>query len=103
MQIEAGQFIASLRNKLAAKLTDEEEPIAILGAFDRACVEALTSETRTPAPASKAVQPNGQDKKKSASEAMKRAWKKRKAAAAKAAAEAQAEREQGEIEADEDL
>ena len=67
MTMEIGEFIASLRNKLAAKLTNDEEA-DVMPAFDRACVEVLVQNSSQNAPQSRA---RGS---KSASAAAKKAW-----------------------------
>jgi len=41
MQVDAGEFIGKLRDRLALKL---EDGVDVMAAFDRACVEALTEE-----------------------------------------------------------
>jgi len=87
MQIEAGQFIGSLRNRLAAKLTSEEER-AVLGLFDRACVEVLTGSATTVPAAKAASKPKMSPKKRAAaSERMKQAWAERKRKQAEAEGE----------------
>jgi hypothetical protein len=95
MQIDAAQFIASLRNRLAGKLTDDEDK-TILAAFDRACIEVIVGAASSAAPApahSKPSKANGKPKpspaeKKRRSEAMKQAWATRKAKVAEQPAEA---------------
>jgi hypothetical protein len=83
MQIEAGQFIASLRNRLAGKLTGDEEK-SILAAFDRACIEVIVGAASSAAPVAPS-KPTGKKanglspaKKRKHSERMKEIWAERK-------------------------
>lgn len=44
MQVDAGEFIGKLRDRLAVKLDNHDYNEQIMGAFDRSCVEALVEE-----------------------------------------------------------
>jgi hypothetical protein len=43
MQVEIGEFINKLRDRLALKL-DDDKSIDIMAAFDRSCVQVLVEE-----------------------------------------------------------
>lgn len=44
MQVDAGEFINKLRDRLAVKLDTHDYTDQIMGAFDRACVQVLVDE-----------------------------------------------------------
>lgn len=46
MQVDAGEFINKLRERLALKLDEGMHGGDILGAFDRSCVQVLVEEHR---------------------------------------------------------
>lgn len=46
MQVDAGEFINKLRERLALKLDEGMHAGDILGAFDRSCVQVLVEEHR---------------------------------------------------------
>lgn len=54
MQVNAGEFIGKLRDRLAVKLAIDDEPTSIIGgvmmAFDRACVQVLVEELQEKKP-----------------------------------------------------